>query len=213
MSRVTHSLVFLGRAIVCMGLLLAGCGSFSPRPDPSRFFTLSSLPQVEESAVQNPRSPERVLLGIGPIKLPGYLDRQEIVVRSAQNRFEVSENDRWAEPLDENFARVLSQNLSALLQTDGIVPYPWPLDRKPSYQVEIEVLRFEANSARDAQLFARWAISDGGNTKIISVKETRVLRQAKEKSTEGSVAALSEALGDLSREITNAVGVIDGRGK
>jgi hypothetical protein len=40
-----------------------------------------------------------------------------------------------------------------------------------------------------------------------------VLRQAKEKSTEGSVAALSEALGDLSREITNAVGVIDGRGK
>ena len=135
------------------------------------------------------------------------------MVRSAQNRFEVSENDRWAEPLDENFTRVLAQNLSALLQTDRIVPYPWPLDRKPSYQVEIDVLRFEANSAREAQLFARWAISDGGNKKIISVKETRVLRQAKEKSTDGSVAALSEALGDLSREIADAVGVIDGRGK
>ncbi|MGE5818813.1 MAG: membrane integrity-associated transporter subunit PqiC [Deltaproteobacteria bacterium] len=162
---------------------------------------------------KNSGSQEGVLLGIGPIKFPGYLDRQEIMVRSAQNRFEVSENDRWAEPLEENFARVLTQNLSLLLRTDRIVSYPWPVDRKPTYQIEIEVLRFEANSAREAQLFARWAVSDGGNKKIISVKETRVLRQAKEKSTEGSVAALSEALGDLSREIADAVGLIDGRGK
>jgi uncharacterized lipoprotein YmbA len=209
MNRLMSAAMTLG----FIGSLLAGCGSFSPRPDPSRFFTLSSLPQVEESVMKNSGSQERIFLGIGPIKFPGYLDRQEIVVRSAQNRFEVSENDRWAEPLDENFARVLTQNLSALLRTDGIVPYPWPLDKKPSYQVEIDVLRFEANSARDAQLFARWTVSDGGNKKIISVKESRALRQATDKSTDGSVAALSEALGDLSREIADAVSVIDGRGK
>ncbi len=115
--------------------------------------------------------------------------------------------------MEENFARVLTQNLSVLLRTDRIVSYPWPVDRKPTYQIEIDVLRFETNSAREAQLLARWAISDGVNKKIISVKETRVLRQAKEKSTEGSVAALSEALGELSREIADAVSVIDGRGK
>jgi len=209
MNRLINAAMTLG----FIGSLLAGCGSFSPRPDPSRFFTLSSLPQVEESVMKNSGSQERIFLGIGPIKFPGYLDRQEIVVRSAQNRFEVSENDRWAEPLDENFARVLTQNLSALLRTDSIVPYPWPLDKKPSYQVEIDVLRFEANGTRDAQLFARWAVSNGGNKKIISVKESRALRQATDKSTEGSVAALSEALGDLSREIADAVSVIDGRGK
>ena len=209
MNRLINAAITLG----FIGSLIAGCGTFSPKPDPSRFFTLSSLPQVEESVVKNSGSQEGVLLGIGPIKFPGYLDRQEIMVRSAQNRFEVSENDRWAEPLEENFARVLTQNLSVLLRTDRIVSYPWPLERKPTYQIEIEVLRFEANSAREAQLFARWAVSDGGNKKIISVKETRVLRQAKEKSTEGSVAALSEALGDLSREIADAVSVIDGRGK
>ncbi|MGE5305153.1 MAG: membrane integrity-associated transporter subunit PqiC [Alphaproteobacteria bacterium] len=196
-----------------VGLLLAGCGSLSPRPDPSRFFTLSSLPLVEETVAQNSASDGKTFLGIGPIKFPGYLDRQEIVVRSGQNRFEVSENDRWAEPLDENFARVLAQNLSALLRTDRIVSFPWPADRKPSYQVEIDVLCFEANSARDAQLFARWSILDGGTKKITAVKESRALRQAKEKSTEGSVAALSDALGDFSREIADAVRVIDGRVK
>jgi len=56
--------------------------------------------------------------------------------------------------LDENFTRVLSQNLSILLRTDRIVFFPWPIDKKPNYRVEIEVFRCEANSAREAQLSA-----------------------------------------------------------
>lgn len=194
-----------------LGLSLAGCGTFSPRPDPSRFFTLSSLRQVEEASLKNSSKPEKMFLGIGPIKFPGYLDRHEIVVRSAQNRFEVSENDRWAESLQENFARILSQNLALLLNTDLITAYPWPPVNRPRYQVEIEVLRFEADNERNAQLFARWAVLDGGDKKIAVVKESRAVRNAKEKSTDGSVAALSEAVGDLSREIAETVSAIDRR--
>ena len=154
-----------------------------------------------------------MLLGIGPIKFPGYLDREEIVVRSAQNRFDVAENDRWAEPLEENFARVLSQNLALLLNTDLITTYPWSPANRPRYQVEIEVLRFEANSQRNAQLFARWALLDVGDKKVAILKESRSMRIAKEKTVAASVAALSEAVGDLSREIANAVGATDGKRK
>ena len=152
-----------------------------------------------------------MFLGIGPIKFPSYLDRQEIVVRTAQNRFDVSEHDRWAEPLQENFSRVLSENLALLLDTDLIIIYPWSPANRPSYQVEIEVLRLEANSERNGQLFARWSILDSANKKVAVVKESRVTRHAKEKSTDGSVAALSEAVGDLSREIATAVSAINGR--
>src|SRR5206468_7895243 len=77
--------------IAIVGLSLAGCGTFSPRPDPSRFFTLSSLPQMAQASPKDSTGPEKMFLGIGPIKFPGYLDRQEIVVRSGQNRLEVSE--------------------------------------------------------------------------------------------------------------------------
>lgn len=194
-----------------IALSLAGCGTFSPRPDPSRFFTLSTLPEVEQATLKNSTRPERMFLGIGPIKFPSYLDRQEIVVRTAQNRFEVSEHDRWAEPLQENFSRVLSENLALLLDTDLIIIYPWSPANRPSYQVEIEVLRLEANSERNGQLFARWSILDSANKKVAVVKESRVTRNAKEKSTDGSVAALSEAIGDLSREIATAVSAINGR--
>ena len=154
-----------------------------------------------------------MLLGIGPIKFPGYLDREEIVVRSAQNRFDVAENDCWAEPLEENFARVLSQNLALLLNTDLIIIYPWSPANRPRYYVEIDVLRLEPNSERNGQLFARWSVLDGADKKVAVVKESRVTRNAKERSTDGSVAALSEAVGDLSREIANAVSAIDGQRK
>ena len=194
--------------IAVAGLSLAGCGAFSPRPDPSRFFTLSSLPQVEQVSLKNSTTPEKMFLGIGPIKFPGYLDRQEIVVRSDQNRLDVSVNDRWAEPLEENFSRVLSQNLALLLNTDLIVIHPWSPANRPRYQVEIEVFRFEANSERNGQLFARWSVLDSADKKVAVVKESRVTRNAKEKSTDGSVAALSDAVGDLSREIANAVSAI-----
>ena len=200
----------MNRAITSalIGLSLAGCGTLSPRPDPSRFFTLSSLPEVEQARLKNSTRPEKMFLGIGPIKFPAYLDRQELLIRSAQNRFLVSEHDRWAEPLQENFSRVLSENLALLLDTDLIIVYPWSPANRPLYNVEIEVLRLEPNSERNGQLFARWSILDGTNKKVAVVKESRITRTAKEKSADGSVAALSEAVGDLSREIATTVNVI-----
>ncbi len=197
----------LAIALTC--LKLAGCASLSPRSDPSRFFVLSPLPEVEEA--QNLDSPGRLSLGVGPIKFPGYLDREQMVTRVAQNRFELSENDRWAEPLEENFTRVLSQNLSTLLRTDRIIPYPWASNKHPNYQVHIEVLRFEANAAQDAQLLARWAVLDGSDKKPLQYRESHLTQPGKSKTTEAAVAALSEAVGALSREIADAIRAVDGQ--
>jgi uncharacterized protein len=131
------------------------------------------------------------------------------MMRVEPNRFELFEYDRWAEPLDENFTRVVMQNLSVLLRTDRIVAFPWPRDKRPCYRVEIQVLRFEPNSARDAELTARWTVVDVNSNEAAGFKESRFARPAKEKSIDASVAALSETVADLSREIAGAVVVID----
>jgi len=198
-------------ALALMGLSLAGCGSFLPKPKPnsSRLFELFSPLQAVER--QDSDTPGQISLGVGPIRLPGYLDRRQIVTRVAQNRIDLSEDDRWAEPLDENLTRVLAQNLSVLLRTDRIVVYPWPIDKKPDYRVEIQVLRFESNSAGDGQLSARWTVIDENGKEAPNLKESRLTRPAKEKSTDGSVAALSETVADLSREIAQTVIAVDGR--
>ena len=154
-----------------------------------------------------------ISLGIGPITLPGYLDRQEIVTRVAQNQINLAENDRWAEPLEENFSRVLSQNVAALLRADRVNAYPWPIDKKPVYLVEVEVLRFEANTAQEVQLAARWTVRNSGKKDSLRYRETRLSRPAKARSPDAAVAALSEALGELSREVAAAIESIEGAGK
>src|SRR5262245_42757734 len=186
----------------------AGCSFLEAKPDPSRYFALASLPRTPPGA-QDAAGTNPLALGIGPIKFPGYLDRQQFVTRISQNRFAVAENDRWAEPLEENFSRVLSQNLSILLQTDRIVPYPWVRIQQPTYQVQVVVLRFEPNVEQVVELWARWTIMDDAR-KTINLKESYLTKPVRDKSTEASVAAMSEAVADLSRDIANAIRNLEG---
>lgn len=184
-------------------LTSVGCFSLEPKPDPSRFFALTSLPRAGETT-QHPAVTSTLAVGIGPIKIPGYLDREQLVTRISQNRLAIAENDRWAEPLEENFSRVLSQNISILLQTDRIVAYPWERSQQPNYQVQVELLRFEPNVEQVVELWARWSIIDSAK-KAITVKETYVTRPAKNKSAEAAVASMSETAADLSREVSTAL--------
>jgi hypothetical protein len=154
-----------------------------------------------------------VSLGLGPITFPGYLDREQVATRVSPSRFELSENDRWAERLSENFTRVLSQNLSALLGTEKISLYPWISTEKVDYQLEIEVLKFEANPRQEAQLTARWSIRRVVGRSLLATKESRISKTSKSGSTDASVEALSQALGDLSREISDGIRTLAGQGK
>ena len=194
--------------ILC--LIPAGCISLNPQPDPSRFFALASLPQIKERMARNFPGTDALTLGIGPVKIPGYLDRAQLVTRVSQNRFAVAENDRWAEPLEENFSRVLGQNLSILLYTDKIVTYPWERNQRPAYQVQVEVLRFEPNAQQQSvELWARWLILDS-EKKTIALKESFLSYPTKDNSAEASVAALSEVVGTLSQEIAAGIRRLSG---
>ncbi len=194
--------------LVLVGFSAGGCVSLGPKPDPSRFYTLTSLYEAGVVSAKDAPNPVSFSLGIGPIEFPAYLDRDQLVTRTSQNRFAIAENDRWVEPLEENFARVLSQNLSALLGIDSIVRYPWPRNQRPLYQLKVEVLRFEPNAALNAQLIARWVVLDPGTSKALGARESRLTQAIKGNSMEASVAALSEIVADFSREIAAALRVV-----
>jgi uncharacterized protein len=189
------------------GLWVTAC-SLGPKADPSRFFILTPAPPIQHSSPRCSPASTGPAVGVGPITLPGYLDRQELVSRTTANRLDVAENNRWAEPLGDNLGRILAQNLSALLGTDNVSLYPWPSDLRPAYQVEIEVLRFEPDSARSAELTARWILRDVPTRAILGVKESELTEPLNGPSTEESVAALSELLGKLSCEIVEALRAI-----
>jgi uncharacterized lipoprotein YmbA len=189
-------------------VLVAGCSPIlAPQPDKSTFFILSP---VSRGMVANASAPARVkrdsplTLGIGPIEFPDYLSRLQIVTRTSANQIVIAQERRWGEPLDRNFVRVFSENLSLLLNTQRIEKYPWPHKTHIDYQIEINVQRFETSTDGQSQLIARWVIKDGTTGKDLYASET-VASSPVAKGDEGAPAALSNDLGTMSREIATQI--------
>ncbi len=186
---------------------VAACVHVGPQQgEPWRLFALSPLPEAEQANTSSPsQGPVRSTIGVGPIHLPGYLDQDQIVTRVSPNRFSLSENARWIEPLDGNIARVLSENLSQLLRTGLVTVHPWPGEERPQYRLEIDVLSFETDTAGTAHVAARWLLRDVARRQTIADREVRLTASAAASPIEQPVASLSQALGELSREIAGVI--------
>ncbi|MBU1406047.1 MAG: PqiC family protein [Proteobacteria bacterium] len=180
-------------------LLLAGCA----RTIPVSYYQLSAL----EPARTAPVSAEAgtVVLGIGPVRLPEYLDRPQLVTRMTPNRLHLADSHRWAEPLGENIPRVVGENLSALLGTDRILLHPWPVSRTTDYQVMVQVLHFENESDGGARLVALWSVKGKDGAMVLPEKRSSHSAPAASRDQEGKVAALNAALGSFCREVAQAL--------
>ena len=181
-------------------LVSAGCSPLAPQPDHSKFFILSPLSDGTASAATSMSATQSLTIGVGPIEFPDYLRRLEVVTRTSANELALSPEKRWGEPLDRNFARVLSENLSRLLNTQQLESYPWPRKTEVDFQVAVNVLRFETSSDGQSQLIARWVIKDGRTGKDLASSETSASAPVGSGEAAAS-AALSSDLAILSRDI------------
>jgi uncharacterized protein len=195
-------------ALIALGAcaIAAGCSPLAPQPDRSKFFILTPLADgsasISTPAGATTNTP--LTIGVGPIDFPDYLRRLEVVTRTSPNQLDLSAEKRWGEPLDKNFARVFSENISKLLNTQQIEKYPWPVRTRVDYQITIDVQRFETTADGQSQLVARWIIKDGVTGKDLYASETTASAPVGPGET-GASAALSSDLATLSREIAAQV--------
>jgi uncharacterized lipoprotein YmbA len=181
----------------------ASCSFMSAQPDPTRYYILTPIEDgAGASAANISNRASSLAIGVGPVTLPDYLSRTEVVTRLSGNQVEISPVDRWAEPLDRNFSRVLAQNLIEMLGTPRVAKFPWGAS-KIDYQVQINVYRFEPMANGSARLLARWAIKDGRTGEIVTARQTDVSEPTAGKSDAST--ALSTGLGALSRDIAKAI--------
>ncbi|MGE0161370.1 MAG: membrane integrity-associated transporter subunit PqiC [Gemmatimonadales bacterium] len=191
------------RRAVLVGLIgAAGC--LSPREDTSAFFLLSPAPLGVPAA-----APIDIALGLGPIELPGYLDRSQMVVRLSDNQVALSDADRWAEPLADNLHRTLQEDLAALLPGASFIDYPWHAALAPDHAVAITFRRFEADAAGAVVLDATWRVTTPGRP--AEARGTRIEETAAGPGRAEAVAAQSRALARLAEEIAGAVRRAAGR--
>ena len=82
---------------------------------------------------RGPRRPPRrhpnVSVAVGPVSVPAAVDRPQIVVSTGPNQVRLDEFNRWASPLQNNIARVVAENLVAMLGTPRVTLFPQTLER------------------------------------------------------------------------------------
>jgi hypothetical protein len=185
-------------------VVLGGCAGTSP---PVNFYVLS--PITESAAATAPAGDEsRIAIGVGPVKLPDYLDRSQIVTRSSPNKLKVAAFDRWAESLKSSFPRVLTENLSALLNTNQVAIFPWRNAISVEYQVIVDVVQFDAESGGNAVLIARWSILGDRGNKMYMLKRSTITVSPNTDDYAELVSAQSQTLAEFSREIAEAIKAI-----
>jgi hypothetical protein len=185
--------------ITVLLVILEGCANA-----PSRFYVLTSLAPLENvKSVKNAN--RELVIGVGPIELPQYLDRLPILTRTSKNEFQLSEFDLWAEPLEDNFSRVLVENISLLIPTDHVILFPSNRKRVVDFQVVVKVIRFDCGMDGDCTLSARWTILGKNGKTILLMKKSNFTVRSVETNHTAMVEALSKTLTDLSREIASAI--------
>ncbi|HEX2768646.1 MAG TPA: PqiC family protein, partial [Geobacteraceae bacterium] len=175
---------------------------------PSKFYTLTPLKAVNATTGVTPVE-EGDVLAVGPVRLPDYLDRPQIMTRSEGNEIRMAETERWAGSLQEDVSRVLIENLSFLLSGKHVAVARWSsaMQTMPPFQkrLAVEVLRLEGPLGGTVILKARYALFGPDGKKVISAGESIVREPASGSDYESLTAAMSRALATFSREVAAAV--------
>jgi uncharacterized protein len=166
----------------------------------TRYYTLS---QVVPAAVPAYAEGVAAVIAVGPVSLPDYVDRPQIVVRTSPNRVEQATFDQWGGSLDDMVPRVLVQDLAIRLPADHVVAFPQVADVAFEYRVPVNISQFDVTTAGDAVVAAHWQVH--GRAGSVAVRETVAHAKAAGPSYDQRAAALSLALGQLTDEIAAAL--------
>jgi uncharacterized lipoprotein YmbA len=175
-----------------------GCRSPS-----SHFYTLTPAPAGGTAA-----APLDIGVVVGPVSIPAIVDTPQIVVSTGPNTVAQDEFNRWASPLQNNIARVVAENLVAMLGTGRVTLLQDGGQAKSDYQVAIGVQGFESMPGEAATLNAVWTVRRVKDDKS-KTGRSNLHEPAQQKGYDALVAAHSRALARLSQDIADAIRALD----
>ncbi|MCF8029675.1 MAG: PqiC family protein [Desulfohalobiaceae bacterium] len=195
-------MAFFRPFLLFLGILFfVGCTASQP----TSFYVLTAKTSgggSEGSMAQSEACPH---VELGPVSFPEYLDRSEMVTRVGPNRLSLSELHHWAEPLRENFVRVLRANLNSRLCGGNIAVFPERKRARSDYRLSLDVHRFESLERDRALLIANWTFRDTQSGKALRTRRAVYKPPVKGADHQAVAAAMSKALASLSRDIADSL--------
>lgn len=146
-------------AVLIAAAFLAGCSSPT-----TMYYTLSGASAdavgspADRSNVESWQHPYR----LGSVRVPAQVDDTPLVVRQSSDQLMRLTYDRWTAPLADQFKGSLSLALTQALGMPPLQNLSAPTDRSSSrqstYQVSVDVQRFDLWPGQSAMLDAVWQV-------------------------------------------------------
>lgn len=186
--------------LLCLSAAFAGCvniGMGTPPRQPTYV--------LEPTAPPARLGPSGIALGVGPVTIPGYLNRNQMVSREAENRLRIDPLHDWGAPLGEEIQRVLGENLGRLLRSERVITWPWSRHADIVLRVPVQVLQFEPVAGKGVILVARWQILSPEATQVLLARQSEIIETLPGNNADEHAAGMSRALGSLALQIADAV--------
>ena len=106
-------------------------------------------------------------VAVGPVSLPGYINRPEVVFASGTNEFQIPSDALWVGPLHENISRTVAADLGRILGSGNVRP-GLESGFRPRYRVALDIRQFHGISGQEAVLDLSWRIQSGASGETIS---------------------------------------------
>lgn len=178
-----------------LGLLLsvAACTTTGVKSQYYSLYATQASPAGLEAVAAEP-------MGIGPVQLPGQLQRKQILSYSAGQEVKLASHAFWAENLDTLISRVLAQDISVLLGNPYVLSYPWGVQARPSTRVAITILELGGPLGGDISLEARWQVTGARGEERLP-ESARLSKRAQDASYESYTRTINELLSELAKEV------------
>ena len=173
--------------------LLAGCSSADPT-----YYTLNAVPG---NALAGPA----LSVEVRRPGLAGYLDRSDVVLKSAAYKLDVNSQIRWAEPLGDMIGRVLSEDLGQRLPGSSVFSESGAISAAPDVRVEVDVQRFDQDGTGAVVLQAEVAVERGVTHQPLATRHVMVSAQPGGVGATALAASLSALLGELADQVAGDV--------
>lgn len=179
-------------------LLLSSC--ISGMSMPSNFYNLVSC---DNSNIKL-KTKKSFIINIEPVVIPTYLDRSQMITLNGDDtEFNISEMNRWAEPLSDSIQRTIAKDMYSYMPNSVVRTSAMKLMNE-DYSVYIIIDKFDGRFGDKLVMNAWWSVLNK-NGKTVITKNSNFVVNLDSSSYNDLVKKYSQLINQLAIEIGNKI--------
>jgi uncharacterized lipoprotein YmbA len=193
---------FQWTAVAFICLTVVGC--IGGQSAPTQFYMLDPV-TLETTSPPPAAGKTPVHIALDPVEVPAYLNRPQIVTHLDRAEYQLDEFNRWMEPLGDTLTRVIAENLSEMLATDGIDILSMSRPVETQYTVTVQILRMDGKLGQRMVLVARWSLFNLSDNALLLTRRSVFTETVSDTTYQGFLQAQNQMIESLSRAIADGI--------